>query len=129
MFQRLPSCNIAGRHVILELYRVNADLLSDCKTLEELLVKSARDTGATVLHSYFHPFGPECGITGVIALSESHISIHTWPEHMYAAIDIFMCGDCDPLLAAKYITTHFYGSADAYYQVMEIARGTRLSNV
>ena len=48
------------------------------------------------MHSHFHPFGPGLGVTGVVLLAESHISIHTWPEQGYAAIDIFMCGAAEP---------------------------------
>ena len=57
----------------------------------------ARDAGATVLHGHFQSFGPGQGVSGVLVLAESHISIHTWPDRRFAAIDIFMCGNCDPL--------------------------------
>jgi S-adenosylmethionine decarboxylase len=60
------------------------------------LVQSAKDAGATVLSERWHHFGAGFGYTGVVILSESHISVHTWPEKGYAAIDVFMCGDCDP---------------------------------
>jgi S-adenosylmethionine decarboxylase len=52
--------------------------------------------GPTILHSHFHHFGPDAGVSGVVVLAESHISIHTWPERDFAAIDIFMCGSCNP---------------------------------
>ncbi|WP_264802183.1 adenosylmethionine decarboxylase, partial [Ameyamaea chiangmaiensis] len=54
---------------------------------------------ATILHSHFHHFTPNGGVSGVVVLAESHISIHTWPERNYAAVDIFMCGCCDPHLS------------------------------
>ncbi len=84
----------AGTHLLIEFW--DARNLSDLSRVESALVEAARAAGATVLHSYFHPFGPELGISGVVVLAESHISIHTWPEQEYAAIDVFMCGDCDP---------------------------------
>ncbi|TIV72457.1 MAG: adenosylmethionine decarboxylase, partial [Mesorhizobium sp.] len=61
----------------------------------EHITKSAQSSGAAVLFSKFHRFSPE-GVTGVLVLAESHISIHTWPEHSYAALDVFMCGRARP---------------------------------
>ncbi len=60
------------------------------------LREAAVTAGATILHSHFHHFSPNGGVSGVVVLAESHISIHTWPERGFAAIDIFMCGACDP---------------------------------
>ncbi len=85
----------SGHHVLLDLYGIAAERLTDGATLQQLLVDSARAAGAHVLHSHFHSFGPESGITGVVLLAESHISIHTWPESGFAAVDIFMCGQSD----------------------------------
>ena len=91
-----------GNHIIAEVYDVPDYLTTNCDILERLLIKAAIDAKATVLHSYFHKFGmkdcddPNGGVTGVVVLSESHISVHSWPEHQYMAIDIFMCGDSEP---------------------------------
>lgn len=95
----------AGMHLLVELW--NATNLSEVDLTEETLIRAARTAGATVLHSYLHPFGPEMGVSGVVVLAESHISIHTWPERGYAAIDIFMCGDCDPYLAVDVLKEVF----------------------
>lgn len=84
----------AGNHVLVELW--DAVNLDDPKLIDDALLQGAREAGATVLHSHFHHFSPYSGVSGVVVLAESHISIHTWPEKNYAAIDIFMCGDCDP---------------------------------
>lgn len=92
-----------GRHCILECHDCNSDWLKNEEALEYALVEAAKHSGATVLHTYFHKFDKGEGVTGVIALAESHISVHTWPEHKYMAIDIFMCGDCDPGIAAEHI--------------------------
>lgn len=91
----------AGRHLILELW--GAQTLTDPAYIKTVLTESAKLAGATVLHSHIHHFESGGGVTGVVLLAESHISIHTWPEREYAAIDIFMCGGCDPALAEEYI--------------------------
>jgi S-adenosylmethionine decarboxylase len=84
----------AGDHLLVELW--DASRLSDPAYIQNALESAARAAGATVLYSYFHPFGEGMGVSGVSILAESHISIHTWPERAYAAIDVFMCGSCDP---------------------------------
>jgi S-adenosylmethionine decarboxylase len=64
--------------------------------IDRALREAAVTAGATILHSHFHHFTPNGGVSGVVVLAESHISIHTWPERDYAAVDLFMCGACDP---------------------------------
>lgn len=98
----------AGNHILVELW--DAAHLDDPKLIENALLQGARDAGATVLHSHFHHFSPYSGVSGVVVLAESHISIHTWPEKSYAAIDIFMCGDCDPHDALPAIKNAFQPS-------------------
>lgn len=93
---QLPTVQCAGTHLIVELWGVDAAILRDEKIIEQALVAGARIAGATVLHTHFHHFGGDYGVTGVVVLQESHISIHTWPEMDYAALDLFMCGACDP---------------------------------
>ena len=88
-----------GRHVLADLSGVDAARLASCDAIDRLLRAAAEAAGARVLHSHFHGFGPGQGVTGVALLAESHISIHTWPEHGYAAADIFMCGEARPELA------------------------------
>jgi len=84
----------AGMHLLVELW--DAENLDDPKAIENILNKAAVAAKATVLHSYMHHFSPYSGVSGIVVLAESHISIHTWPERSFAAIDIFMCGECDP---------------------------------
>jgi len=93
-FVEKDGVRYAGNHVLAELW--GATNLDDPKIIEQALCQGALDAGATILHSHFHHFSPYAGVSGVVVLAESHISIHTWPEKDYAAIDIFMCGDCDP---------------------------------
>lgn len=98
-----------GTHIILECDDVDAKLLMDPVRLQDYLEEAARRSGATILSSHFHHFGGNYGVTGLVMLAESHISIHTWPEMQYAAIDLFMCGSCDPEIGADYIRAVFGG--------------------
>ncbi len=88
-----------GTHLLADLSGIAPALLTDCAAIEALLRAAALAAGATILHSHFHAFGPGQGVTGVVLLAESHISIHTWPEQRFAAADVFMCGTSQPALA------------------------------
>jgi S-adenosylmethionine decarboxylase len=83
-----------GTHLIADLYGASA--LDDIRTIRRCLVRCVEEAGATLLHLHLHPFDVHGGISGVAVLAESHISIHTWPEHRYAAVDAFMCGRACP---------------------------------
>ncbi|MGH6943761.1 MAG: adenosylmethionine decarboxylase [Geminicoccaceae bacterium] len=84
----------AGCHLIIDLW--DAEHLDEADTIELALRRAVREAGATLLHIHLHEFTPNGGISGVAVLAESHISIHTWPERGYAAIDAFMCGSTEP---------------------------------
>jgi S-adenosylmethionine decarboxylase len=86
----------AGLHLLADLGGIDAALLSDAAQIDAMLRRAALAAGARILHSHFHSFGSGMGITGVLLLAESHISIHTWPENGFAAADIFMCGAAHP---------------------------------
>jgi S-adenosylmethionine decarboxylase len=92
-----------GTHVLADLSGIAAEKLSDCAQLESLLRAAAEAAHARVLFSHFHAFGEGQGVTGVVLLAESHITIHTWPECGFAAADIFMCGSAEPKLALTHI--------------------------
>ena len=79
-----------GTHLLLELRSCNPVLLKDLDYIKKSMVQIALETGATIVGQSFHKFSPG-GVTGVLAIAESHFSIHTWPEHKYAAVDIFTC--------------------------------------
>lgn len=81
-----------GGHGLLDLYGCPPELLRDEGFLKRLLSSAAEAAGASILGSHFHTFGGSGGVTGVLLLAESHISIHTWPEHGFAAVDVFLCG-------------------------------------
>ena len=85
----------AGTHLLVDVN--DSKNLKDPAVIKQSLERAARDAGATVLHGHFHSFGPGQGVSGVLVLAESHISIHTWPDRGFAAIDVFMCGKCDPM--------------------------------
>jgi S-adenosylmethionine decarboxylase len=84
----------AGAHLIVDLYE--AHRLDDIDHIEHTLRRCVDAAGATLLHIHLHHFEPNGGVSGVAVLAESHISIHTWPEANYAALDVFMCGKADP---------------------------------
>jgi S-adenosylmethionine decarboxylase len=95
----------AGTHLIIDLW--GATNLDDPGHIDAVLREAAIATGATILHGHFHHFSPNGGVSGVLVLAESHVSIHTWPERDYAALDIFVCGDCDPYKAIAHLKRGF----------------------
>jgi S-adenosylmethionine decarboxylase len=93
-FVEKDGMKFAGTHLLVDLW--GATNLDNPALIDRALREGAVTAGATILHSHFHHFSPNGGVSGVVVLAESHISIHTWPERDFAAIDIFMCGSCDP---------------------------------
>ena len=81
-----------GRHLTIEYYDCNAHTLADVEGMKKIFVEAAEISGATVLESSFHAFHPQ-GVSGIVVICESHFAVHAWPEHDYAAVDIFTCGD------------------------------------
>jgi S-adenosylmethionine decarboxylase len=104
---KTPAHQSTGTHFIADLYGVDADKLADPVLIENVLRNSALAAGATIIFSHFHTFGPDQGVTGVVLLAESHISIHTWPEAGFAAADLFMCGAAQPQRALDLIRAAF----------------------
>jgi S-adenosylmethionine decarboxylase proenzyme len=92
-----------GKHLLLELNGCDPKLLNDISFIKETMLAAAKESGATVLGESFHQFSPQ-GVSGVIIIAESHLTVHTWPEHGYAGADIFTCGTrVKPEKAAKVI--------------------------
>ena len=79
-----------GEHHIIELYDCNNHELDNLEKIESALLEAANIAGATIIDSRFHKFSPQ-GVSGVVVIAESHLSIHTWPESGYAALDLFTC--------------------------------------
>jgi S-adenosylmethionine decarboxylase proenzyme len=96
-----------GKHVLLELFECDPKLLNDITFIKESMIAAANASGATILGESFHQFSPQ-GVSGVIIIAESHLTIHTWPEHGYAGADIFTCGTrVQPIVAAEVLIEKF----------------------
>lgn len=108
----------AGAHLIVDLYQANR--LDDIAHIEQTLRDCVDAAGATLLHIHLHHFEPNGGVSGVAVLAESHISIHSWPEHGYAALDIFMCGAAEPDACVPVLREAF---APKRIAVSELLRG------
>ena len=93
-FMKGDGFDYAGTHLLLDCWQ--AKNLDNIEHIETALRAAVDDCGATLLHIHLHHFTPNGGVSGVAVLAESHISIHTWPERDYAALDVFMCGDTTP---------------------------------
>jgi S-adenosylmethionine decarboxylase proenzyme len=109
-----------GRHLLIELTGCNSDLLDDLDFLKDCLHSAAVHCGATVVGDSFYHFTPQ-GVSGVVNIAESHISIHTWPECGYAALDVFTCGDTvEPEEAARVICESLQAK---HCSLVELRRG------
>jgi S-adenosylmethionine decarboxylase len=94
-----------GRHIVCELSGCQPSILSDIDGIAAMMIAAAKAAGATIMESAFHRFEPQ-GVSGTVILAESHISIHTWPEKAYAAMDFYTCGDhTDPWAACEFAAT------------------------
>jgi len=114
-----------GRHLILELWGCNSHHINSLEIIERAMTETIEACGATLLDLRVYPFTP-IGVTGVAILSESHMMIHTWPEHGYAAVDIFTCGQhTDPNKAVPVLRRHFMPER---VQVMEMNRGIMIGD-
>ncbi|WP_332629104.1 adenosylmethionine decarboxylase [Halalkalibacter flavus] len=108
-----------GRHVIAELWGCNVEKLNNMGFIEQLFVDAALKSGAEVREVAFSKFAPQ-GVSGVVIISESHLTIHSFPEHGYASVDVYTCGDLDPNVAANYIAELLHAKSS---EVIEIRRG------
>jgi len=96
-----------GTHLLVELRECNPDIIKSLEKVRNALVSAAKEAKATIVNVSFHEFNP-FGISGVVVIAESHLTIHTWPEYAYAAIDIFTCGELiKPEVAASYLIEQF----------------------
>lgn len=123
-FVEREGVRYAGTHLIVDLF--GARRLDDLKHIEKTLKRCVEAAGATLLHIHLHHFTPNGGVSGVAVLSESHISIHSWPEANYAALDVFMCGDASPERVVPVLKEAF--QADAVV-VKEHRRGEELEQI
>ncbi len=117
-FIERDGARYAGTHLIVDLW--GAERLDDLAHVEATLRDAVIAAKATLLHIHLHHFTPNQGISGVAVLAESHISIHTWPENGYAALDVFMCGGAEPQATIEVLRAAFNPDRLA---VEEILRG------
>ncbi len=113
------STPMAGTHLLADFSDCAAAFLDDPQTLEALLVEAAQAAGATVVARVFHQFRPQ-GVTGVLVIRESHLSIHTWPEIGYVSADFYTCGDCQPHRAFELLRDRL-GAGES--ELVEVRRG------
>lgn len=104
-FIERAGTRFAGTHLIIDL--IGASRLDDLEHIEATLRRCVEVSKATLLHIHLHHFTPNGGVSGVAVLSESHISIHSWPEANYAALDVFMCGESEPHNAIEVLREAF----------------------
>jgi len=109
-----------GTHLLVELRDCDPEILKDLSRVKEAMVSAAKEAKATIIDVSFHEFNP-FGISGMVVIAESHLSIHTWPEYGYAAVDIFTCGDViKPEVAAHYLIRKFESKTPS---IVEMKRG------
>ena len=112
-----------ARHLLLELYDCDAGILDDAETLQHLMVQAAARLRATILDVFCHRFSPQ-GVTVAVIIAESHLTVHTWPEYGYAAVDIFTCGPrTNPSAAVPALREFFQPER---IETMEMTRGILL---
>ncbi len=110
-----------GKHIVVELYDCNHKTLNDHEKVQRLMVGAAKAAKATVVTSEFHHFNPY-GVSGAVIIAESHLTIHTWPEYGYAAVDVFTCGEeVDPWVCVREIVKAL---APKSHTALEMRRGT-----
>ena len=118
--RRWNQIGYLGRHLIVELFDCNPEKINDEKFLEKILVESLIEAGSKILGKFFYKFQPQ-GVTGIIAIAESHLSLHTWPEKNYAALDIFTCGvKIDPWKVYRRIVEEIKPKK---VKILELSRG------
>jgi len=109
-----------GTHLLVELRDCNPKIIKDLAKVKNALVSAAKEAQATIIDISFHEFNP-FGISGMVIIAESHLSIHTWPEYSYAAVDIFTCGDLiKPEVAASFLIKEFESRTPS---IVELKRG------
>src|SRR5919198_2990538 len=124
--ERRPArLNALGRHLLLELFDCDLDAINNVEAVKGALIEAAKRAQATIVDVVFHEFNP-FGISGVVVIAESHLSIHTWPEYRYAAVDIFSCGEVlQPEVAANYLVEQFAAERTS---IVEMQRGMFLNS-
>jgi S-adenosylmethionine decarboxylase len=108
---------IKGKHIIIDGFECDSSHLNNITYLENLCNKAALDAGMEVLYSHFHHFQPQ-GVTGILLLSTSHMSIHTWPEERYASLDFYTCGNQDLIAQVEFLLKGLSTKKAMVYSIM-----------
>jgi S-adenosylmethionine decarboxylase proenzyme len=109
-----------GRQILVEFYDCKESSINDVEYIESALIQATEASRATIISHNFHKFSPY-GVSGVVVIAESHVTIHTWPEYSYAAVDIFTCGDTiDPWVIQEHLKETFESQT---VSSMEMKRG------
>jgi S-adenosylmethionine decarboxylase len=110
-----------GKHYLIDLRDCDPEIIKSVDPTREIVLRAAKECGATILDDYFHQFQP-MGVSGVVLIAESHISVHTWPESGFAAVDIFTCGEMKPQVAIDIMREGFRAKA-ASMSMKVVVRG------
>ncbi len=121
------SSDMVGKHFILELYECDRFKLNDEAFVRTVLTSASKISGARILNLITHKFCPQ-GVTGLVLLAESHMSIHTWPESKYAAVDVFTCGNHTMPEKACELLAKEFSSSSHYLRNIHRAIPSKLSN-
>ncbi len=108
-----------GVHYVVEASGCDPEIIGSVERVQDILIEAAEKTRSQIWNVSFHRFPPN-GVSGVVVISESHLSVHTWPEVGYAAVDIYTCGETEPLNAVMYILEKFKAKSS---HITEIERG------
>jgi len=110
-----------GKHYLIDLCDCDPEIIKSVDPTREIVLRAAKECGATILDDHFHQFQP-IGVSGVVLIAESHISIHTWPESGFAAADIFTCGEMKPQVAID-IMREGFRAKETTTKVKVVVRG------
>lgn len=114
--------NPLGRHILIEFYDCVPSHLSQLDQVREIMMTAAKKGQATIVQDVFHQYSPH-GVSGVVVIAESHLAIHTWPEHRYAAVDLFTCSDALNIAAIELFLKSAFGSNSS--EKIEVSRGQK----
>ncbi len=110
-----------GKHYLIDLRDCDPEIIKSVGPTRAIVLRAAKECGATILEDYFHQFEP-IGVSGVVLIAESHISVHTWPENGFAAADIFTCGEMKPQVAID-IMREGFRAKETTMKVKVVVRG------
>jgi len=110
-----------GRHLVIDLWDCDPELLKKIGTVQKSMVDAALEGDADIREVIFHQFEPD-GVSGVVVISESHLTIHTFPEHAYASVDVYTCGNMDPHVSMRVVAERLKAGS---YEMVEVIRGQR----